>query len=625
MNEALCIGLFLPLIGFLILTASSKFIGRKATELIACSTVLISFLCFLGLFYIFNGSEQEPINLTLFNWIPVDGINAAFKLHLDPLSIWMTLIITGIGFLIHVYSRGYMDHEEDYVRYFAFLNFFVFCMLLLVLAGDLLVMFIGWEGVGLASYLLIGFWYQNPEAAPAATKAFVMNRIGDLGFILGILLTLYTFGTSDIEAISAQVGSKFASGAPVLTAITLLLFIGAVGKSAQLPLYTWLPDAMAGPTPVSALIHAATMVTAGVYLIVRMHAVYILAPDTLNVVGIVGGATSLFAALCAVGQTDLKRVLAYSTVSQLGLMFLACGVGAFYSAMFHLTTHAFMKALLFLAAGSVVHMMSGNTDMAKMGGLSKRLPVTNWLFLIGVLAMSGIPPFAAFFSKDLILEVEHDAGYDVLFYVGLFASILTAYYLMRAYILTFTGTPRTEKSLFDKIKEAPKIMTVPVAILAVLSMLGGFLGFCFDCIPPLERFLAHIGILDWEKENTTHFDLSKIMVMATLGGIAGIGAAAYIYSKYADRFMQALPLLRKSFYVDEIYNALFVAPLKALSRVVGYVTEPYIIDGSLASAVGVTQGTSRVLQLVQSGQIRSYAAWMVLGAVALIVYFVFQG
>ncbi|HEV8052558.1 MAG TPA: NADH-quinone oxidoreductase subunit L [Parachlamydiaceae bacterium] len=625
MNEALCIGLFLPLLGFIILTASSKFIGRNATQILACSTILISFFCFLSLFFIFNSHEQPPINLALFKWIPVDGINAAFTLHLDPLSIWMSLIITGVGFLIHAYSIGYMDHEEDFVRYFAFLNFFVFCMLLLVLAGDLLVMFIGWEGVGLASYLLIGFWYSNPEAAPAATKAFVMNRIGDLGFLLGILLTLYTFGTSDIANITERVGNEFASGSPVLTAITLLLFIGAIGKSAQLPLYTWLPDAMAGPTPVSALIHAATMVTAGVYLIVRMHAVYILAPTTLNIVGVVGGVTSLFAALCAVGQTDLKRVLAYSTVSQLGLMFLACGVGAFYSAMFHLTTHAFMKALLFLSAGNVVHMMSGNTDMSKMGGLAKKLPITNWLFLIGVLAMSGIPPFAAFFSKDLILEVEHSAGYHVLFYVALVASILTAYYLTRAYILTFTGSPRAERSLFDKVKEAPKVMIIPVSILAILSMLGGFLGFCFDCVPLLERFLSHIGLLASEKEYSTHFEFSKDMLLASIGGLLGVVSAAFIYTRYADRFMQSLPILRKAFYVDEIYNALFVVPLVALSKFVGYVIEPYIIDGSLSGAVSVTQGTSRLMQMVQSGQIRSYAAWMVVGAVALILYFVFQG
>lgn len=623
MHIILILGLFLPLLGFLVLTASSKFIVRRLTEWIACSTILLSFICFISLFFIFSDHHEAAFSFTLFNWIPLEGIQTDFNLHVDPLSIWMALLITGIGFLIHLYSIGYMDHEEDFVRYFAFLNFFVFSMLLLVLAGNLLVMFIGWEGVGLASYLLIGFWYARPEAAPAATKAFIMNRIGDLGFLLGILLTLYTFGTSDFSEISSRVGQEFSSGSTVLTAITLLLFIGAIGKSAQLPLYTWLPDAMAGPTPVSALIHAATMVTAGVYLIVRMHAVYSLAPLTLNIVGIVGGVTSLFAALCAIGQTDLKRVLAYSTVSQLGLMFLACGVGAFYSAMFHLTTHAFMKALLFLSAGNVVHMMHNTTDMSKMGGLAKTFTYTHWLFLIGVLAMSGIPPLAAFFSKDLILEVEAHAGYLVLFYLGLAASILTAFYLTRAYCLTFTGQSRVEKSLFGKIKEAPFIMIIPVSILAVLSIVGGFLGSCFDCVPLLETFLADIGITPIEKELSTHFLLTPEMMIATIGGIFGIAAAAFLYTKYADRFLLALPVLRKAFFIDEIYEALFVVPLRALARFITVVLEPKVFDGHIHASVKGTQELSRILQYLQSGQIRSYTAWMVVGAVLLTVYLVF--
>lgn len=622
MNIALCIGLFLPLISFLFLTASSKFINRKTTELIACGAVLISFLCFASLFYLSEVKDASPISLTLFNWIPVQGINAPFNLHLDDLSIWMTLIITGIGFLIHVYSIGYMDHDEDYVRFFAFMNFFIFCMLLLVLAENLLLLFVGWEGVGLASYLLIGFWYDKPEAPPAATKAFVMNRIGDLGFLLGILLTLYTYGTANITEVNAQAGQ---ASPMVLTAITMLFFVGAVGKSAQLPLYTWLPDAMAGPTPVSALIHAATMVTAGVYLIVRMRFLYILAPYTLDVVGVVGGVTSLFAALCAVGQTDLKKVLAYSTVSQLGLMFLACGVGAFYAAMFHLTTHAFMKALLFLSAGNVVHMMAGETQMAQMGGLSKKFTYTNWLFLIGVLAMSGIPPLAAFFSKDLILEVEAVTGHMVLFWVAFIASALTAFYLTRAYCLTFTGAPRAEKSFFTKIKEARPVMLWTVGILAFFSIVGGFLGACFDCVPVLERFLNDISLLNAERELSEHFTLSFDMLLAVLGGIVGVGAAAYIYLKSGDRYINALPLLKKAFYVDEIYDFLFVRPLKTLSRWVANIFEPYLIEGSLEGAVGLTQGISRKLQLMQSGQIRSYAAWMVAGAVFVIVYLVFRG
>lgn len=623
MSATLCLGLFLPLLGFLILIASSKFIGRPATHFIACASIFFSFICFVGLFLAFFHSQQTPIDLILFKWIPIEGINADFNLHLDQLAIWMALVVTGISFLIHVYSIGYMDHEEDYVRYFAFLNFFVFSMLLLVLAGNLLLMFVGWEGVGLASYLLIGFWYYRPDAGPAAIKAFVMNRIGDLGFLLGILLTLYVFGTSDIAEITRRVGNEFSPGTPVLTIITLLLFAGAIGKSAQLPLYTWLPDAMAGPTPVSALIHAATMVTAGVYLIVRLHALYILAPVTMNIVGIIGGATSLFAALCAVGQTDLKRVLAYSTVSQLGLMFLACGVGAFYAAIFHLTTHAFMKALLFLSAGNVVHMMHGVTDLEKMGGLSKKFIYTKWLFLIGVLAMSGIPPLAAFFSKDLILEVEADAGYYTLFYTGLAASILTAFYLTRAYCLAFTGAPRAEKSLFDKIKEAPAIMLVPVSILAVLSVFGGFLGSGFTKTPFLVNFLTDIGIKSIERELTSHFHLTYETILAVVGGGLGIGVAAYIYTKFGTRFIHALPVLKKAFFVDEIYHGLFTVPLRMFSRFINSWLEPHLFEGSLHGIVNATQGTSRILQRIQSGQIRSYAAWMILGAVLLTVYFVF--
>lgn len=623
MYAPVCLGLFLPLFGFIFLTATSKCISRRAAGFIACSTLFFSFICFAGLFLLFDAQELQPLRLTLFNWIPVEGINAAFSLYLDPLSIWMTLIITGIGFLIHVYSIGYMDHDEDFVRYFAFLNFFVFSMLLLVLAGNLLVMFIGWEGVGLASYLLIGFWYTRPEAAPAATKAFVMNRIGDLGFLLGILLTLYTFGTSEIAEISTRAGEEFSSRAPVLTVITLLLFIGAIGKSAQLPLYTWLPDAMAGPTPVSALIHAATMVTAGVYLVVRLHTLYILAPMTLDIIGAVGGITSLFAALCAVGQTDLKRVLAFSTVSQLGLMFLACGVGAFYSAMFHLTTHAFMKALLFLAAGNVVHMMHNTTDIRKMGGLNKKFTWTSWLFLIGVLAMSGIPPMAAYFSKDLILEVEAEAGYYTLFYVGLAASILTAFYLTRAYCLTFIGVPRGEKSVFDKIREAPRIMLVPVVVLAFFSVVGGFLGSSADSVPLLERFLTDIGLTSKEKALSTHFVFTYETMLAVVGGIAGVAAAAFIYTRYALSFMGALQLLKRAFYVDEIYETLFVIPLKSLSRFIGGSLEPHVFDASIHGVVHAAQGTSRLLQKMQSGQIRSYAAWMVVGAVLLTLYFVF--
>lgn len=620
MLYAMCLGLFLPLIGFFGLVATSRFIERRWAGCIACTTVFLSFLCFSVLLFAYSQGKWSSETLTLFPWIHFNGIHADFTLHLDALSLLMTLMITGVGFLIHVYSNGYMDYEEDFARFFAFLNFFVFAMLLLVLAGDLLVLFMGWEGVGLASYLLIGFWYQRPAAAQAATKAFVVNRVGDLGFLLGLLLTFSLFETSNIAEVIQQAGQKFAVGAPVIMLLTLLYFIGATGKSAQIPLHIWLPDAMEGPTPVSALIHAATMVTAGVYLVVRLHPVYQLAPEALAIIGVIGAVTALYAALCALGQTDLKRVLAYSTVSQLGFMFVACGVGAFYAAMFHLTMHAFVKALLFLSAGNVVHMMHGTTEMAKMGGLSKLLPKTNWLFLIGVLALSGIPPLAAFFSKDLILEETSLTGFNILFYISLSASTLTAFYMTRAYCLTFMGAPRLENHLLKLVKEAPAIMLIPVSVLAVLSIFGGFLAVDFGRAPALERFLERVGVT---LAVPTHGFLTPSTYMAVGGAILAVLLAALLYTRFVDRLGSTLAFLKKSFYIDDIYEWLFVRPLKAFSRFIADFIEPVIFDGSIRVLERATMKTAHELQKIQSGQIRSYVAWMVIGMALIFVYFVF--
>lgn len=616
------IALFLPLAGFLTLMLSSNMISRKAAGTIACATVLASFICFTTLLISHFYTDSTPQNIELFHWISVDRINADFNLLVDPLSLLMALIITGVGFLIHVYSNGYMDHEEDFARYFAFLNLFVFAMLLLVLAGNLLLVFVGWEGVGLASYLLIGFWYSRPTAAAAATKAFVVNRIGDLGFLLALLLTFHLFGTTDIQQIIQQATAQFSSGAPILIVLTALLFIGAAGKSAQLPLHIWLPDAMEGPTPVSALIHAATMVTAGVYLIVRLHPIFILAPQTLHVIGAIGGITALFASLCALGQTDLKRVLAYSTVSQLGLMFLACGVGAFYAAMFHLTTHAFIKGLLFLSAGNIVHMMHGTTDMGQMGGLSKKFPITRWLFLIGVLALSGIPPLAAFFSKDLILEQEYLAGFETLFYIALTASILTGVYLTRAYCLTFTGKPRLDERKFNEIHEAPKVMVIPVSILAFLSVFGGLLGFAFGKTPILESFLAEVGVTLANKPQTP-FLLTPETLLSVAGAVLGVCMSALVYTVFVNKLGSPLTILRKSFFIDELYQALFVNPLEKISRLISKVIEPDVFGEAIVLIGKNTQKAAKKLQNIQSGQVRSYAAWMALGAVFIMAYLVF--
>jgi NADH-quinone oxidoreductase subunit L len=613
------VGLFLPLVSFLIILFSSEKISRGLTNRIACGAILGSFACFLFTLYNYYAiHDHTPYTLTLFNWINTEEIKANFSVHVDPLSIMMTLIITGVGYLIHLYSIGYMEHDEDYARYFASMNLFVFAMLLLVLASNLLLLFAGWEGVGLASYLLIGYYYTRPAAAEAAKKAFIVNRIGDLGLLVGILLTFYLFGTSEMLDVINESQKNYSIGASIIIILTFLYFVGAMGKSAQLPLHVWLPDAMEGPTPVSALIHAATMVTAGVYLVVRMNDVFMIAPPTLHFVGAIGGATSLFAALCACAQVDLKRVLAYSTVSQLGIMFLACGVGAFYAAMFHLMTHAFMKALLFLSAGNVVHMMSGTTDMNKMGGLAKKMPVTNIYFLIGVLAMSGVPPLSAFFSKDMILEQDYLAGFKTFFYIGLTASILTAFYLTRAYILTFCGNLNLNEKIYKSVKEVPRIMLAPVGVLAFLAIFGGIMGQVGNN-PFLERFLGEVDIkLAVPDDDLFSFETA----LSVLGAILGIGAAVIMYTKYADKLGNNLKFLRKSFYVDEIYNFFIVKPINFIAAWITRFIEPNVFDGSIKALSLGTYKTAAVLQKTQSGQIRSYVAWMALGAVLLITYFI---
>ncbi len=621
MSYAPWLALFLPLLGFILQLITYPVLSRKQTAYIACGSLTLSFLLFVAILMGYLHTNMQDSNLTLYDWIPIKGINATFGIHIDSVSLMMALIITGVGSLIHIYSVGYMDHEEDYVRYFACLNLFVFAMLLLVLADNLLLLFVGWEGVGLASYLLIGYDYYRPKAAAAAVKAFVVNRIGDLGLLIGLLLTFRTFGTSNIVDITAQL-DKFSIGDPLITIIALLFFVGACGKSAQIPLHVWLADAMEGPTPVSALIHAATMVTAGVYLVVRMHALYVLSPLALQVIGTVGAITALFAALCAIGQNDLKRVLAYSTVSQLGYMFMACGAKAFYAAMFHLTMHAFMKALLFLSAGNVVHVLHGLTDMRKMGGLSKLFPYTNYLFLFGVLAMSGVPPLAAFFSKELILGQEHLVGFDLLFYMGLFTSILTAFYLTRAYCLTFTGTSRLPPAIENAnppLHEAPKIMLIPCSVLLAFSIVGGALGFSATGIPPLLNFLKEVGITPTEYELSTHFAITLELNMAVIGAFLGIGLAYLLYTIYPKQ-EKPIQLFKNAFYIDDIYHSYIVQPLKKISYTLSNHVEPNIFSGSLQWITKATSSLAIFMQEMQSGQIRSYVAWMAATAAFLITY-----
>ena len=492
MKELIWLVPLLPLVGFLLISLGKSYFSKSLAGIIASAMVFGSFVISLGVFFDVLNGDGKPTTVTLFEWIATADFHVNIAFLVDSLTSIMLLIITGVGFLIHLYSMGYMHDDEGYAKFFSYLNLFVFFMLLLVLGDNYLVMFAGWEGVGLASYLLIGFWFKNQPYNDAAKKAFIVNRIGDLGFILGIFLIYTTFGTIQYSGVFGG-ALNFTENDPTIVAITLLLFVGAMGKSAQIPLYTWLPDAMAGPTPVSALIHAATMVTAGVYMIARSNLLYSLSPDTLGFVAIIGGATAVFAATIGIFQNDIKKVLAYSTVSQLGYMFLALGVGAFTGGVFHLITHAFFKALLFLGAGSVIHAMGGEQDIRKMGGLKKYVPITYMTFLVGTIAISGIPPFSGFFSKDEILA--HAFQVNPIFWVlGVLGSMMTTFYMFRLFYLTFMGTFRGTEDQKHHLHESPKTMTIPLIVLSVLAIVAGFIG-----IPHvlggshwLEHFLATV-------------------------------------------------------------------------------------------------------------------------------------
>jgi NADH-quinone oxidoreductase subunit L len=596
---------------------------------------------------------------------------------LDPLSCVMVLVVTGVGFLIHVYSVGYMAHEGGYYRFFGYMNLFMFAMLTLVLANNMLLMFVGWEGVGLCSYLLIGFYFLKKSASDAGKKAFIVNRIGDAGFILGILLTAVTLGTIRFTSLglsdSAGYSGIFQSlkaaveahtlgpGAPVLTAIALLLFIGAMGKSAQIPLYVWLPDAMEGPTPVSALIHAATMVTAGVYMVVRMNAVYQLAPFALDVVAVIGAVTAIFAASMALVQNDIKKVLAYSTISQLGYMFLALGVGAFAAGIFHLMTHAFFKALLFLGAGSVIHAMSGEQDIRKMGGLWEKIPNTAKTFAVATLAIAGIFPFAGFFSKDEILGSSFDR-YRSLWFVGFITAGMTAFYMSRLFFLTFSGYCRADEHVEKHIHESPRAMTVPLMILAGLSLVGGWIGWpsALGGENRFEKFLEPIlkGVLPETGEvNIAHHALAKeiSLMLASLAIVAaGIFLAYQLYRTkriapelVAAKWPKLYQLLLHKYYVDEIYDAAVVERTKDLGTLLGSFDanvidgvgvngagwlarfgstlsmwwDKWVIDGLLNFSAKLMQLFSYPVRLLQTGMFSSYAMFILLGLVVLLAYY----
>jgi NADH-quinone oxidoreductase subunit L len=682
----------------LITAALMLFIGwllpKGAVSFLCVGSVFLSFVHAAGavLAILAFDPEHRVFQQILFEWItpgpiPAGGALVPFVADwgylLDPLSCVMVLVVTGVGFLIHVYSIGYMAHEGGYYRFFGYLNLFMFAMLTLVLANNLLLLFVGWEGVGLCSYLLIGFYFLKKSASDAGKKAFLVNRIGDTGFVLGIFYIAITFGTIRFtsqglpdpvaftgiaEALKTMIDHNLlAVGAPALTAIALLLFVGATGKSAQLPLYVWLPDAMEGPTPVSALIHAATMVTAGVYMVARMNAVYQLAPAAMDVVAIVGATTAIFAATMALVQNDIKKVLAYSTISQLGYMFLALGVGAFAAGVFHLMTHAFFKALLFLGAGSVIHALSGEQDLRKMGGLWNTVPATSRPFLIATLAISGMPLFAGFFSKDEILgrtfsRVATVDRYLAIWLVGLFTAGLTAFYMFRLFFLAFWGLSRVPPEKEHHIHESPKSMTVPLMILAALSIVGGWFA-----LPALwgeessfERFLEPVlrGVVPEAVavKFPHHTLLIEYLLMAASVGIGTLGfwLAYNLYIKYPQvqaKLVAIWPglhnLLIHKYYIDEIYDALFVNRIKDLSTALGlfdakvidglgvdgagWLTrvlssismwwDKWVIDGLVNFAGKFTRFLSHPIRMFQTGVFSSYAVMILVGLVALLLYY----
>jgi NADH-quinone oxidoreductase subunit L len=617
----------LPLIGFVIIGLFGKKLSKGLVGTIGSGVVFASFAVALGIFFELSGQIQKSVTIDLFSWISAGKLSIPFSFLIDPLSSLFLLIITGIGFLIHLYSVGYMHDDEGFARFFAYLNLFIFFMLLLVLGSNYLIMFVGWEGVGLCSYLLIGFWFKNTAYNNAAKKAFIMNRIGDLGFLLGIILIFVTFGSISYNEVFEQ-AKNYASGNPALVAITLLLFVGAMGKSAQLPLYTWLPDAMAGPTPVSALIHAATMVTAGIYMIARSNILYTLSPFTMEFVAVIGVCTALFAATIGLAQNDIKKVLAYSTVSQLGYMFLALGVGAYTGAVFHVMTHAFFKALLFLGAGSVIHAMSGEQDIRKMGGLKKYIPVTHATFLIGTLAIVGFPGFSGFFSKDEILAHAYDHN-KLLWVLGVLGAGMTTFYMFRLYFLTFKNTFRGTHEQEHHLHESPAKMTIPLIVLAVLSLVGGLVG-----IPEvlgghhsLEEFLK--PVFEGSSFRIIHH-LSHETEYILMGvAITVMALAIYLaYKKYVvektipaeeDEELKPLhKLVYRKYFVDELYENVITKPLNFISEGLHKVVDNQIIDGIVNGCGIMVNGVSGVIRKAQTGNIGFYVFVMVISIVLIL-------
>jgi NADH-quinone oxidoreductase subunit L len=620
--------LLIPLAGSVVNLFFGRTLGHKSAGALACAAVGAAFAIALAVF--FQLSAAGVLRDSIYTWIESGSFRVAFSLQVDTLTAVMLLIVTGIGFLIHVYSLGYMAHDDGMARFFVYLNLFIFFMLLLIMADNLLLLFVGWEGVGLCSYLLIGFWHENHDNTIAGNKAFIVNRIGDFGFILGMLLLLTELGRQGIWTLDFAELQKHAQmlSPAMIGLITLLLFVGATGKSAQIPLFVWLPDAMAGPTPVSALIHAATMVTAGVYMTARLHFLFELAPATLSLIAWIGAATAFFAATIALTQNDIKKVLAYSTVSQLGYMFLAVGLGAFSAAIFHVFTHAFFKACLFLGSGSVIHALGGAQDMRQMGGLRKFMPTTYWTYVVATLAIAGAPLTAGFFSKDLILWQAFSHGAFALWVIGLITAGLTAFYMFRQLFLVFHGECRADDHAKAHLHESPASMTLPLVVLACGSIFAGWLG--------APEYLWGSRWDHWLEGifgAPEHHGSVNSEILVTLLTLAVVAVGIYLaYAKYGrtgaaiDR-AEGSALYRLSlnkFYVDEFYDRVFVRPFTACSRFFAQFIDPWVIDGAVNGAAASARGLSWLWRGLQTGNVQHYVAGFLLGTLALLAYYIGQ-
>jgi NADH-quinone oxidoreductase subunit L len=648
---------FFPALGFILNGLFGARMSKRAISWIACLAVFMSFLASFAVFLEFLQlpAEARIFETNIYTWIAAGEFSVPLGFSLDTLSLVMSLTVSGVAFLIHVYSIGYMEHDPGFRRFFVELNLFVFMMLTLVTGNNILMMFVGWEGVGLSSYLLIGFWYEKDSASDAGKKAFIVNRIGDFGFLLGIFLLFVSLGAQGVWTLhfgEIQKNAHLLNG-PLVTIITFLFFVGAMGKSAQIPLYVWLPDAMEGPTPVSSLIHAATMVTAGVYMIARLNFLYTMSPETMLIVAIIGVLTAFYAATIGFAQYDIKKVLAYSTISQLGYMFVAVGVGAYSAGIFHLMTHAFFKGLLFLAAGSVMHAMSGELDMRKMGGLRKKIPITYWTFLIACLAIAGIPGFSGFFSKDEILWKAFSSvnGHIFIWALGALTAGMTAFYMFRLFFGIFHGECRAPEDVKKHIHESPHVMTVPLMILAFLALVGGYVG-----IPHVlggsnlfDQFLAPVlgsshhaasasagfGLISsaWASTAEAVHESSlemTLMVTSVIIALIGITIAYVLYirdtslpGKFTAAFPRLFKIVHDKYYVDELYDFVFVRGILRLGDLLLKIVDIGIIEGIVNGAGTITQWTGSQLRKLETGLVQQYALGIVIGAIIVVGYIVF--